>query len=145
VTRMKHKKNAFSPGSKAAAEKETSPARVAVAIDDDWVTIKILEHLLVQAGFKVYTAFDGLEGWEQIQRHHPDLVVCDMLIPKIHGIEVCRQTKNEPSLKDIPVILMTGVYKGLSYNREIKDAGADGFIEKPIDAEKLAKMIQELL
>lgn len=142
---MEHKKNDSPSDDDSAPEKKASSPRVVVVIDDDWVTIKLLEHMLVQTGLKVHSAFDGAEGWEMIQRHHPDLVICDMLIPKIHGIEVCRKTKAEQSLKGIPVILMTGVYKGLSYNREIKDSGADGFIEKPIDVEKLTKLIRDLL
>ncbi len=142
---MKHKKKPPESGHETKTEKEITSLKTAVVIEDDWVTIKLLEHMLAQEGFNVYSAFDGLNGWELIRNHQPDLIVCDMLIPKIHGIEVCRKTKTDPSLKDIPVILMTGVYKGLSYNREIKDAGADGFLEKPIDVEKLTRMIWDLL
>jgi len=142
---MNNEKKPSEPRQEIKTEKEIPPSKTVVVIEDDWVTIKLLEHMLVQSGFKVHSAFDGLKGWELIQNHQPDLIVCDMLIPKIHGIEVCRKTKADPNLKDIPVILMTGVYKGLSYNREIKDAGADGFLEKPIDIEKLTRMIRDLL
>ena len=114
-------------------------------IDDDRVTLTMLEMILSRHGYQVLSAQDGAEGWELASKEKPDVVISDMLIPKIHGLDLCSQIKQDPQLKDIKVILMTAVYKGAAFQFEAKKSGADHFIEKPIDTNGLLDKLDELL
>lgn len=119
--------------------------RKILIIDDDRVTLTMLEMILSRHGYQVLSAKDGAEGLELATKEKPGAVISDMLIPKIHGLELCTKIKQDPQLKDIKVILMTSVYKGASFQFEAKDSGADHFIEKPIDMNELLDKLDKLL
>lgn len=114
-------------------------------IDDDKVTLTMLEMILSRHGYKTYSAMDGAQGLEITTREKPDAVISDMLIPKIHGLELCAKIKQDPQLNKMKVILMTAVYKGATFHLEAKASGADHFIEKPIDTNGLLNKLEELL
>ena len=116
-----------------------------VVVDDDRATLALLERNLIMRGFWVYSAKDGEEGFDLIAKEKPDLVLSDMLMPKIHGVDLCKTIKSTPELKNTKVIMMTGVYKGRFGLEEAFDSGADYFITKPIDMENLLTKIFELL
>lgn len=119
--------------------------RKILIIDDDRVTLTMLEMILSRHGYQVLSAKDGAEGLELAAKEKPGAVISDMLIPKIHGLELCTKIKQNPQLKDIKVILMTAVYKGTSFQFEAKNSGADHFIEKPIDTNELLDKLDKLL
>jgi len=114
-------------------------------IDDDRVTLTMLEMILSRHGYLTLNAKDGAEGLEIAIKEKPDAVISDMLIPKIHGLELCAKIKQDPQLKETKVILMTAVYKGAAFQFEAKESGADCFIEKPIDTNELLKKLEELI
>lgn len=116
-----------------------------VIVDDDRSTLALLERALIMRGFWVYSAKDGEEGFDLINKEHPDLVISDMLMPKIHGVELCKKIRAIPELKHIKFIMMTGVYKGRFGLEEAFDSGADYFITKPIDMDNLLNKIFALL
>lgn len=116
-----------------------------VIVDDDRSTLALLERALIMRGFWVYSAKDGEEGFDLINKEHPDLVISDMLMPKIHGVELCKKIRATPELKHIKFIMMTGVYKGRFGLEEAFDSGADYFITKPIDMDNLLNKIFALL
>ena len=116
-----------------------------VIIDDDRVTLTMLQMLFTKSGFLVYTALDGSEGLELVKKEKPDLLISDMLIPKVDGLELCRRIKDNPELKDIKIILITAVYKGMPFKFEARECGAEDFIEKPIDTAKLIERVKVLL
>jgi len=116
-----------------------------VVVDDDRSTLALLERALIIRGFWVYSAKDGEEGFDLINKEHPDLVISDMLMPKIHGVELCKTIRATPDLKHTKVIMITGVYKGRFGLEEAFDSGADYFITKPINMDNLLKKIFELL
>jgi CheY-like chemotaxis protein len=113
-------------------------------VDDDRVTLTMLEMILSRHGYQVLSAKDGEEGWQLASQEQPDAVISDMLIPKIHGLDLCAKIKKDPQLKDIKVILMTAVYKGAAFQFEARDSGADHFIEKPIDTNALLDELKKL-
>jgi CheY-like chemotaxis protein len=119
--------------------------RKILIIDDDRVTLTMLEMILSRHGYQVLSAKDGAEGLDLATKEKPDVVISDMLIPKIHGLELCTKIRQDPQLKDIKVILMTAVYKGAAFQFEAKDSGADFFIEKPIDTNELLDKLDKLL
>jgi len=119
--------------------------RKILIIDDDRVTLTMLEMILSRHGYLTLSAKDGAEGLEIAIREKPDVVISDMLIPKIHGLDLCAKIKQDLQLKETKVILMTAVYKGASFKFEAKDSGADHFIEKPINTNDLLDKLDELI
>jgi DNA-binding response OmpR family regulator len=114
-----------------------------IIIDDDKVTLTLLEEVLTKHKFQVLSAHDGAEGYLLIEKEKPDILISDMLIPKLHGLDLCKKIKETPELKQIKVILMTAVYKDPVFMAQAKDSGADYFIEKPIDMKKLISRIKK--
>jgi DNA-binding response OmpR family regulator len=116
-----------------------------LVIDDDKVTLTMLEMILSRNGYKVLSANDGAQGYDLAAKEKPDAVISDMLIPKIHGLELCTKIRENPLLQDTKIILMTAVYKGATFQFQAKESGADYFIEKPIDTKGLLDKLKELL
>ncbi len=116
-----------------------------VVVDDDRTTLALLEKALILRGFWVYSAKDGEEGLKLIEEEMPALIISDMLMPKLHGLDLCKKIRDNPELDHIKVIMMTGVYKGRFGMQEAFNEGADYFITKPIDMENLINKIFELL
>lgn len=115
-----------------------------VVIDDDRVTLEILSKMLSKNEFQVFCAKDGQSGHELVQSEKPDMVILDLLLPKIHGLDLCQKIKEDPNLKRTKIILMTATYKTAAFKREIRESGAEEYIEKPIDTIELMKKIYRL-
>ena len=105
----------------------------------------MLEMILSRHGYQVQSAQDGETGLALAAKDKPDVVISDMLLPKIHGLDLCTKIKQDPQLKDIKVILMTSVYKGAAFQFEAKDSGADHFTEKPINTKALLEKLEQWL
>jgi len=114
-------------------------------VDDDRVTLTMMQMILSKGGYEVLTAIDGEEGNEKAQDTNPDLIISDILIPKVDGLELCRRVKQDPPLNHTKVILMSGVYKGATFKVEAKEAGADDFVEKPYGREDLLRRVESLI
>lgn len=121
----------------------SAPKKI-VIVEDDRVTLTMLETVLKKQGFQVSTAQDGAAGLALVQLQKPDIVITDMLIPKIHGIDLCQEIRADEELKSTKVILMTAVYKGLHFKQDVDEAGADYCIEKPLDMAKILELATTL-
>lgn len=112
-----------------------------LVIDDDRSVQLVLTRLLKKQSYQVNVANDGQEGLAEAQRLHPALIICDWMMPRINGIEVCRRVKADPNLSGTFFILLTSLdsvedrVKGL-------DAGADDFITKPIEIHELTARVR---
>ncbi len=115
-----------------------------VIVDDDVKIVILLEKVLAKLGFEVFSAGDGDKALELVKKEKPDLLISDMLIPGIHGIELSKMVKQDPDLKDTIVILMTSVYSKLEYTSKDMTSQADEFIEKPIDVKDIISLIGRL-
>jgi len=115
-----------------------------VIIDDDRITLEILKKHLSQSDFQVFYAQDGQSGWDLVRAEKPDIVITDLLLPKIHGMDLCRKIKEDNDLKGTKVILMTATYKAPAFRLEIAKSGAEEFIEKPLCTSDLMKKIYKL-
>jgi DNA-binding response OmpR family regulator len=113
-----------------------------LVIDDDRVTASLLEKLLRKEGYIVFTASDGVSGFELVKLHQPELVISDMLLPRLHGIDLCKKIKEDPALNKTKIILITAVYKGTATETDIKNWGADYYFEKPINTKSLLEWIK---
>lgn len=116
-----------------------------LVVDDDRVTLTMLQMLFTRARHQVFTAQDGAEGLELAQKEKPDIVISDMLIPKMDGLELCKKIKETPELQHTKVIIITAVYKGIPFKHEAKECGASDFIEKPIDTKNLIDRVNVLI
>lgn len=117
-------------------------AHIAI-IDDDRVTSSMLEKLLGEKGYRVVKAHDGEKGLKLVREERPRLVICDMLLPKIHGADLCRKIKDDPELKETKVVLITAVYKGATSRIDVKSYGADNYFEKPINTKELLSWVEK--
>ena len=117
---------------------------LAILVVDDEPTIRaLLRAALEQAGYRVLEAADGAGALRQA-RSHPDLVLLDVALPDINGLEVCRRLKADPSTAGTPVLLLTGLAQP-SDQRAARDAGAVGCIEKPFSPADLVSRIADAL
>ncbi|MFC1699267.1 PleD family two-component system response regulator [Candidatus Omnitrophota bacterium] len=112
-------------------------------IDDEKEFVKMVQYRLEANGYQVLTANDGERGLE-LAKKNPDLILLDVMMPTLSGIEVCQLLKEDPQLKDIPVIFLTAKrtkedqLKGLT-------AGAEEYIAKPFYSDELLEKIKKTL
>jgi len=119
-------------------------ANKVVIVDDDVKVVILLEKVLANLGFEVFSAGDGDKAFELVKQEKPDLLISDMLIPGIHGIELSKMIKQDPDLQKIIVVLMTSVYSKLEYTSQDMNSMADKFVEKPIDVKEMISLISTL-
>lgn len=119
------------------------PAKKKILVVDDEVKIcKMLKTFLESEGYDVVTAGDGQVAIQKFEDSRPDLVITDLLLPKVHGFEICHRIKEKGRT---PVILMTAVYTQTKYKIEGKGHGADDYIIKPFNPEELLGKVKKLL
>ena len=100
--------------------------------------------VLRKAGYDVLEASTAEKGLETARAHHPDLVLLDVMLPDVSGIEICRRIKEDPSLQDVMVILTSGISISSECQVEGLNTGADGYIIKPIPNEELLARIKSM-
>ena len=121
---------------------ETKP-RILV-VDDYPALVTIIRHKLLQNGYEVITAQNGLDALELVEKEVPDLVISDVEMPLMDGYELCRKIKENPKFNTIPVILVTSRIEAASLMRGI-EAGAENYLTKPYDDDTLFSKVGELL
>jgi two-component system alkaline phosphatase synthesis response regulator PhoP len=127
----------------AGGGERVSKGRILV-VDDEIYIVHILDFSLGMEGYEVLTALDGEQALERVRNDKPDLIVLDIMMPKLDGYEVCRTIKADPETRNIPVILLTA--KGRNVDQKMGfDVGADDYITKPFSPRKLVERINSLL
>jgi two-component system alkaline phosphatase synthesis response regulator PhoP len=120
-----------------------SKGRILV-VDDEIYIVHILDFSLGMEGYEVITALDGEQALEKLRTEKPDLIVLDIMMPKLDGYEVCKSVKANPETAHIPVILLSA--KGRNVDQKMGfDVGADDYITKPFSPRKLVERINQLL
>jgi len=113
-------------------------------VDDEIYIVHILDFSLGMEGYEVLTALDGEQALEKARAEHPDLIVLDIMMPKLDGYETCKLLKADTNTKDIPVILLSA--KGRNVDQKIGfEVGADDYITKPFSPRKLVERINAIL
>jgi two-component system cell cycle response regulator len=115
-----------------------------VVADDDKLTISLLEHVLADHLFFVHSAADGMTALDLVIREKPDVLITDLVLPKLDGMELCRRVREDPALKQTKVIIMTAVYGGSTFRPLARDCGADEYIGKPINSTYLLEKLYKL-
>lgn len=115
-----------------------------LAIDDDERIRRLVEINLQRAGYRISTAADGVEGLEQIARERPDLVLLDINMPRLDGIEMLRRLRADAATATLPVILLTAKSRDEDI-LEGKRSGADYYLNKPFSPTELLALVREAL
>jgi twitching motility two-component system response regulator PilH len=117
---------------------------VVLIVDDSTMVREMISFHLKGSGFQVTEAVDGLHGMEQVQNNRPDIVITDIVMPRMNGYEFCRWIKSNPSTQTIPVIMCTT--KGEEFDRYWgMKQGADAYITKPYLPNDMVNAINQLL
>jgi two-component system alkaline phosphatase synthesis response regulator PhoP len=115
-----------------------------LVVDDEVNITQILEFSIGAEGYEVVTAANGEEAIDKARREQPDLIILDVMMPKIDGYEACRILKANPLTKSIPVVLLTA--KGRDIDKRLGyEVGATDYIIKPFSPNKLIDRIHQLL
>jgi CheY-like chemotaxis protein len=113
-------------------------------IDDDICWRKVVEHNLSLSDFEIYTAADGPTGIEAALKHKPRLILLDVMMPVMDGLQVLATLKRDPRTTDIPVIMLTAKGAVGDIDRAF-EIGAEDYITKPFEGKKFEKTIKEKL
>jgi putative two-component system response regulator len=113
-------------------------------VDDDELSREFLSEMLKRMGYSPSKATDGIEGLEKAKREKPDLILLDILMPRLHGFDLCKMIKSDEELKDTKVV-MVSVKSFPADIKKAKDVGADDFISKPVEYERLKDVMDRLL
>ncbi|MFA5388650.1 MAG: response regulator [Candidatus Omnitrophota bacterium] len=115
-----------------------------LVVDDEEDILSILRLRLEANNYEVLTASDGQEGLDKARAEKPDLMILDLMLPKLDGYEVCRMLKLDEAYKTLPIIIVTAMAEQ-KYEDIGGDMGADAYITKPFEPEILLNKIRELL
>ena len=120
------------------------PEASVLIVDDDPVIRRMLQLSFESEGFDVRTAGDGVEGLEAIRSERPDVVVLDIMMPKLDGMKVMRELNGDEELRNTPVILLSAKATSLDIELGLK-AGASDYVTKPCDPIDLIDRVKSLL
>jgi twitching motility two-component system response regulator PilH len=113
-------------------------------VEDNLSQREMIASVLRENGIEVISVQDGLEALNQVERIRPDLVVLDIIMPRLNGYEVCRRLKSNPVTQQVPVVMCSS--KGEEFDRYWgMKQGADAYITKPFIAQELVQTVRNLL
>ena len=125
-------------------QKERDKTPVVLVVDDNQQNLELLQAYLEDMDCETVPAQDGPEALEIIAKNAPDLVLLDVMMPKMSGFEVCKRIKNDPKTADIPVIMVTALNEFGDIERGI-DSGTDDFLSKPVNKLELITRVKTML
>src|SRR5439155_2330242 len=115
-----------------------------LVVDDDPVIVRLLQVNFEMEGYTVLTAADGVEAVEQARTHRPDVMVCDIMMPRMNGLEVVEQLRADQTTADVPVILLSAKAQTSEIQRGI-EVGAADYVTKPFDPLELIERVQQVV
>lgn len=134
-------------GAESAAERhERGAARRVLVVDDEPAIRLLIQRALEHHGFAVDCAVDGAEALQKARTGGPHLVLLDAMLPKLHGFEVARRLRSDPATRDLPIIMITAVYRGWRFAQDARESfGAQDYIEKPFRVDDLLRRVEAVL
>ncbi|HEU0252595.1 MAG TPA: PAS domain S-box protein, partial [Pyrinomonadaceae bacterium] len=114
-------------------------------VNDEPDQLTLMESLLRKAGYSVLTAEDGVDGLALAKRDRPDLVISDVSMPRMNGLEFCREMRADSKLKTVPILLVSALQKDTESAVAGLRAGADDYLEVPFDSARLVAKVSRLL
>jgi DNA-binding response OmpR family regulator len=129
---------------RSATSIDAMPDLTVLVVDDDPVIVRLLEVNFEMEGYAVITAGDGEEAVAKAAADAPDVVVCDIMMPKMNGLQVVEHLRGDDATKGIPVILLSAKAQASEIQRGL-DAGADDYVTKPFDPLELVDRVRDVL
>jgi CheY-like chemotaxis protein len=127
------------------AKLQTKPRKSRILIaDDNAPNVELMEAFLADVECDIAIAVDGRDTLDKVASFKPDLILLDVMMPKMSGFEVCRKIKQDPTNKDIMVLMVTALNELGDIERAV-DAGTDGFLSKPVNKLDMLKHIEVML
>jgi len=117
---------------------------VILIVDDNRENLELLEAYLEDIDCKTIAAYDGPEALEIIKKDKPDLILLDIMMPKMSGFEVCRRVKNDTATAHIPIIMVTALNDFGDMQRAV-DCGTDDFVSKPVNKLEMLTRVKTML
>ena len=115
-----------------------------VVIEDNPDNLELITYLLSKRGYVTLSAQDGVEGLALVRKEKPDLIICDIDLPKMNGYEIAQQLKSDPEFNLIPLLAVTA-YSMIGDREKILEKGFNGYISKPIESEDFVNKVEEFM
>jgi len=113
-------------------------------IEDDPDIVELLRYNLEKEGFEVEGVSDGETGLRVLREHTPDLLILDLMLPRLSGLEICKATRNDATLENLPIIMLTA--RGEEADRVVGlELGADDYVTKPFSVREMTARVKALL
>jgi two-component system alkaline phosphatase synthesis response regulator PhoP len=130
---------------KTATGKADAPRKSRILIaDDNQVNVELLEAYLVDVECEMAIAVDGRDTLDKVAAFEPDLILLDIMMPKLSGFEVCKQLKGDPKTSGIMILMVTALNELGDIERAVA-AGTDDFLSKPVNKLELVKRVENML
>lgn len=113
-------------------------------VDDNVQNVELLQAFLEALPVKIVTAFDGVEALEKVEQHNPDLILLDIMMPRMSGFQVCRTLKGNNKTRDIQILMVTALNE-LGDIEQASECGTDDFVSKPVNKFELLTRVKSLL
>jgi len=112
-----------------------------LVVEDDYTTVQLIEFLLKKNNFEVLVANNGVEALEISRKQKPDLILMDVIMPKMDGIEAIEKLQEDENTRDIPIVILSALGQEMDVMRGLQ-AGASGYIVKPFSPKELLDEIR---
>ena len=134
----------ITPDENDASEEQMIARSKVLIVDDNEQNLELLAAYLDTIGCKVATSIDGVDALAKVPQENPDLILLDVMMPRMSGFEVCRKLKSDPQTRDIPIIMVTALNELGDIERGV-ECGTDDFISKPVNRLELLTRVRSLL
>ena len=131
-------------GGPASAHESFLPTSTVLIVDDNPQNLELLQAFLESLPVTVHTAVDGMDALEKVRQYHPDLILLDIMMPRLSGFQVCRKIKADPATRDIQVLMVTALSE-LGDIEQATECGTDDFVSKPVNKFELQVRVKSLL
>jgi CheY-like chemotaxis protein len=113
-------------------------------VDDEPMTRNLLRMMLSYAGYQIYEAEDGLDALEKVEKHAPDVVILDVMMPNMDGIDVCKHFRQNEATAELPIIMLSAYTQPSAVEAGLA-AGANKYLTKPISRQTLLEHVEAVL
>lgn len=120
------------------------PQSTILIVDDNQQNVELLQAFLESLPVKIVTAVDGVDALEKVQQHNPDLILLDIMMPRMSGFQVCRKLKSDAVTRDIQILMVTALNE-LGDIEQASECGTDDFVSKPVNKFELLTRVKSLL
>ena len=120
------------------------PQSTVLIVDDNPQNVELLLAFLESLPVKLVTAVDGVDALEKVRQHHPDLILLDIMMPRMSGFKVCQKLKSDPATRDIQILMVTALNE-LGDIEKASECGTDDFVSKPVNKFELLTRVKSLL